>query len=319
MELRDIEIFLTLAEELHFGRTASRLHVSQARISQAIKKQERHIGGALFDRTSRTVKLTPLGSQLHEQLAHGYNIIQAGIQAARTTARGVHGTLVIGTMGALAHEINDVTIRFRTRHPHCELSFREIRTSDPFGSLRSGDVDIALLWLPVREPDLTVGPVVRTSPIYLMMSTRHRYARRPAVCLEDLADCVVPQATTAVPAYWEEALNPFHTPSGRPIPRGPKVATWQEVLAAVSAGDAVMPIQAEASRYYNWPDIAYVPIQDAPPSEWALIWRSAAETPLVRAYAQATRDTPIPDTPGHSSPPPAPPSQQSNKEGSSVS
>ncbi|MGW8882036.1 LysR family transcriptional regulator, partial [Streptomyces mirabilis] len=68
MELRDIEIFLTLAEELHFGRTAARLHVSPARVSQAIKKQERRIGGALFDRTSHHVRLTPLGRQLYDDL-----------------------------------------------------------------------------------------------------------------------------------------------------------------------------------------------------------------------------------------------------------
>ncbi|MGH3486399.1 MAG: LysR family transcriptional regulator [Actinopolymorphaceae bacterium] len=69
MELRDIEIFLTLAEELHFGRTAARLHVTTARVSQAVKKQERHIGGALFDRTNRAVKLTPLGVQLRRPAA----------------------------------------------------------------------------------------------------------------------------------------------------------------------------------------------------------------------------------------------------------
>lgn len=61
VELRDIEIFLVLAEELHFGRTAQRLHVSQARVSQAIKKQERRIGAELFTRTSRTVHLTEVG------------------------------------------------------------------------------------------------------------------------------------------------------------------------------------------------------------------------------------------------------------------
>lgn len=287
VELRDIEIFLTLADELHFGRTAERLRVSPARVSQAIALQERRIGAALFDRTSRRVTLTPIGIRLRDDLATAYDGIRAGLDAARTAARGLAGTLSIGTMGALAHEIADVIAGFRGRHPHCDLAFREIRISDPFGPLRSGEVDIALLWLPVREPDLTVGPVVRTSPIHLMMSTDHPYARRETVCLEDLADCVVPQSARPVPAYWEEALSPLHTPSGRPIPRGPAVASWQEVLAVVAAGAAVVPIQAEASRYYAWPDIAYVPIRDAQPSRWALIWRSAGETALVRAFAEA--------------------------------
>jgi len=286
LELRDIEIFLTLAEELHFGRTAERLRVSPARVSQAIALQERRIGAALFDRTSRRVALTPIGARLRDDLTTGYRNIQAGLDAARTAARGVAGTLRLGTMGALAHEIADATAQFRVRYPQCELTFREVRISDPFGPLRSGEVDIALLWLPVREPDLTVGPVVRQSPIYLMMSVDHPYARRESVRLEDLAECVVPRSAQPVPEYWEAALSPFHTPSGRPIPRGPAVATWQEVLAAVSAGTAVLPIQAEASRYYAWPDIAYVPIRDAEPSRWALIWRTAGETALVRAFAQ---------------------------------
>ncbi|MGI5524918.1 LysR family transcriptional regulator [Micromonospora sp. CA-259024] len=66
MELRDIEIFLTLAEELHFTRTAERLHVTQARVSQAIKKQERRIGAALFERNNRNVALTPIDQRLFD-------------------------------------------------------------------------------------------------------------------------------------------------------------------------------------------------------------------------------------------------------------
>ena len=69
MELREIEIFLILAEELHFGRAAERLYVSQARVSQAISQQERHLGGALFDRSNRRqIRLTPLGRQLRDDL-----------------------------------------------------------------------------------------------------------------------------------------------------------------------------------------------------------------------------------------------------------
>lgn len=68
MELRDIEIFLTLAEELHFGRSAERLHVSPARVSQAIKKQERAIGAQLFERTSHHVRMAPVGEVLLQRL-----------------------------------------------------------------------------------------------------------------------------------------------------------------------------------------------------------------------------------------------------------
>ena len=84
MELRDIEVFLTLAEELHFGRTAERLHVTPARVSQAIKKQERAIGAELFERTTRAVRLTPIGEQLRDDLELGYCQIRQAIGGANT-------------------------------------------------------------------------------------------------------------------------------------------------------------------------------------------------------------------------------------------
>lgn len=101
MELRDIEIFLTLAEELHFGRTAARLHVSTARISRSIKQQERRIGAALFARTSRSVQLTPVGQQLRDDLRPVYDGLHESIQRAWLVARGSSEVLRIGMIATL--------------------------------------------------------------------------------------------------------------------------------------------------------------------------------------------------------------------------
>lgn len=290
MELRDIEIFLALAEELHFGRTAERLHISQARVSQAIAKQERRIGATLFERTSRRVVLTPIGARLRDDLEAGYTRIRDGLETAATTARSSQGTLTLGTMGALAHDITDVTGRFRARHPGCELRFREIQIGHPFRQLRSGEVDLALIWLPVHEADLTVGPVLRARPLVLLVGASHPLARRTSVCMEDLGDCTVLMPSGPVPEYWYEALVPTHTPGGRLIRRGPQVATWQEGLAAVAAGEFVTPVQAEAAHYYRWPELVFLPIQDAALGEWALVWRTAGETALTRAFVQTAQD-----------------------------
>ncbi|MEV5833575.1 LysR family transcriptional regulator [Nocardia sp. NPDC052112] len=88
MELRDIEIFLALAEELHFGRAAQRLHLSQARISQSIKAQERYYGATLVDRANRRdIRLTPLGQQLHADLRPAHRaLLQAQERARRVAA-----------------------------------------------------------------------------------------------------------------------------------------------------------------------------------------------------------------------------------------
>lgn len=290
VELRDIEIFLTLAEELHFGRTAERLHVTQARVSQAIAKQERRIGAALFERTSRQVVLTPLGARLREDLQAGYERIRGGMETAMETARGVRGSLRLGIFGPNAHDLAPVTKLFRQRYPSCDLSFHEVGISDPFGPLRTGQVDVQTCWLPVREPDLAVGPVIFEGPMSLMVSDDHPLAGRGQVRLEDLSDCVLPAIPEPAPHYWVEAVEPFRTPSGRPIPRGPQVTTFQEVIGFVLTSGLAAVVHADGPRYYQRPGIVYLPIEDAPPGRWALIWRAAAETELVRAYVRAAEE-----------------------------
>lgn len=302
MELRDIEIFLTLAEELHFGRTAERLHVTQARVSQAIAKQERRIGAALFERTSRRVALTPLGEQLRDDLKAGYERILGGLDAARQAARGARGSLRLGVFGSLAHELAPATALFRERHPGCALSFHEVHFSDPFGPLRAGRVDLQLCWLPVREPDVTVGPVVLAGPLYLMLSGSHPLADRGSARLEDFADCVFPAVEQTVPRYWVEAVIPFHTPSGRPVPRGPVVRTFQEIEGFVASGVLSAVVHFDGPRYYQRPGIVYLPVEDAPPGRWALIWRAGAETEQTGAYVRACEDALT--TPGRASPVP---------------
>jgi DNA-binding transcriptional LysR family regulator len=290
MELRDIEIFLTLAEELHFGRTADRLHVSQARVSQSIARQERRIGARLFARSSRRVELTPIGAQLRDDLSAGYQQIVEGTRAATAAARGTARTLHLGLHGPQVHYYAHVIDLFRARHPEVRLRVQEINFTDPFGPLRNGSIEVATCWLPVREPDLTVGPVISSEPLVLMVGTGHPLAGRDRVGMEDLADWPLPHAAGPVPEYWQQALVPTRTPQGRPIRRGPEVSSIQEVAAVVAAGEAICLVHAEAAQFYRWPGLRYLHLYDAPMGSWALIWPTAGETALVRALADAVRD-----------------------------
>lgn len=292
MELRDIEIFLTLAEELHFGRTAERLRVSQARVSQSIKQQERRIGGALFERTSRSVRLTPLGERLRTRLDAGYGEIMAGLDEASATARGQVGTLTVGTFDAHAQEIAAVLDLFRQRHPQCELRMREILPTDPFGGLRSGRLDVGVLWLPVREPDLAVGPELFTEPLVLAVAPDHPLARRDHVEMEDLGDHPVVYPDGPVPDYVWEAHSPSVTPAGRPIRSGAAVATLAEAFTAISAGGVISPVGSYSAVSRVRRDITFVPIIDGPVLRYAPVWRRAGVTPLVSAFLRAVADAP---------------------------
>jgi len=294
MERREMEIFLTLAEELHFGRTAQRLLVSQARVSQTIKKLERRIGALLFERTSRHVALTPIGAGLRDDLAPAQRRIEEGVARAVAAGRAVDGVLRIGFEAPGIADLAGDVLGSYARGGR-EVRIREADFSDPFGLLRGGDVDVLVTLLPVDEPDLTVGPVLLTEPMVLAVAARHPLARRGAVTLDDLGRDTVLRAARPPPPYWVEPPQPWFTPDGAPLRRGPVAGTFQELLALVSTGKGVCPLAAHAATYFSQPKIVFVPFADGPPVSWALVWRTAGETALVRALAEVVSGPRPPD------------------------
>ncbi|MEV0246067.1 LysR family transcriptional regulator [Nocardia sp. NPDC050712] len=270
MELRDIEIFLTLAEELHFGRTAERLHISTPRVSQTIAKQERRIGAPLFERTSRKVTLTPLGEQLRDDLRAGYRRILDGVESAASAARGGPETLTLGVLGPMWQDLAPITALFRTRCPSVRLRMREVRIDDPFALVRSGEVDVALLAMPVLEADLETGPPAFTEPIVLVVGHAHALAGRTSVTLAEIAEYEVLPSGLPLPDYWEKSFSPLPArESDAPQP------TREEILFAVSAGDAVAFACGQAIKYYDRGEAVYLPIEESPTLSWGLVHRAA--------------------------------------------
>ena len=290
VEQRDIEIFLTLAEELHFGRTAERLHVSTARVSQTIKKLERRIGTALFERTSRRVALTPIGRRLDDDLRPAYQQIREGIDRAIAAGRGVEGVLRVGFVGtAVGQFLHQVAETFHARYPDCQVQIREARYTDFLELLRADEIDVMLVPVPVHEPDLASSPVLFREPTVLAVSARHPLARRASISLEDLAAEKVLRPRS-IPDYMDESLVPRQTPAGKPIERGPDFSTVQEMLSLIGAGKGIFPVPAHARRYDTRPDITYIPIRDGLPRERRLTWRITAETSRIRAFNQTVRE-----------------------------
>ncbi|WP_426513578.1 LysR substrate-binding domain-containing protein [Dactylosporangium sp. McL0621] len=290
MELRDIEMFLTLAEELHFGRTAARLHVSQARVSQAISRQERRLGAQLFDRANRRqIHLTPFGRQLRDDLQPVYAGLRDTLERARLAAQGITAVLRVGMLPVNAHDFRPYWETFRSRHPQWKLRIRHAPFIDSFAGLRRGDVDVLVSWLPVEEPDITVGPVLIAEPRILAVAAGHELTRRASVTLEMVSDYRLPTAGIA-PEYWFDAYIPPYSPGGRRIERSLLVANNEEVLALISTGEIVTPYPIHMIRYSPRPDIAYLPIRDIAPLAYAAVWRSESENDLIRALARTIRD-----------------------------
>ncbi|UQW99296.1 LysR family transcriptional regulator [Streptomyces sp. RerS4] len=287
MERYEIEVFLALAEELHFRRTAERLGLAQGRTSQVVKKLERRIGAPLFVRTSRSVALTALGVQFRDDLLPGHRQIQHAVARAVEAARMGTSVLRVGYSGAfVAKVLLRAADTFATRFPGSRVEIKEIQIGDPFGPIRAGHVDLQVTERPLDEPDLTPGPVLLSRPRVLMVPTGHAFARRSSLSLEDLADTELVTITGPVPLYWLDYHFPRFTPQGRLIPQGPAATYWPEVLPLISAGAGVSPAADIAEQYYAHPGVTWVPFHDADPIEYSFVWRTSHVTDQMRAFAE---------------------------------
>jgi DNA-binding transcriptional LysR family regulator len=150
VELRELRLFLTLGEELHFGRTAQRLHLTPSRVSQTLRGLEHKLGGQLLHRTSRRVALTPLGARFLAEIGPVCDQLAGVIERTHAASRGLHGTLRLGLLAANSGgpHLTPIIAAFEDRYPGCDLQVSEVFFTDPLGSLRRGDVDLLATRLP---------------------------------------------------------------------------------------------------------------------------------------------------------------------------
>ncbi|SCE93863.1 DNA-binding transcriptional regulator, LysR family [Micromonospora coriariae] len=289
LERYEVETFLTLAEELHFGRTAERLRVSTGRVSHVIKKLERQIGAPLFARTSRVVQLTPIGRQLADDLAPHVAGIDEAVRRAVDAGRGITGTLRVAFLGEwTAPVLLRAVALFSERHPDCKVEVHEAQLSTTRSGLLDGSTDVLIASYPFDG--MVNGPALLSEGRMLAVAADHPLARERSVSLEVLADHPVVQYPSVTSAEFKRDRTPEHTPSGRPVPKGPAGNTFSEMLTLVAMGRGVLPVGGHTPRYYPRPDVAYVPIHDAPPIERGPVWLASNTTNRVREFVRAATD-----------------------------
>ncbi|QKW33330.1 LysR family transcriptional regulator [Actinomadura sp. NAK00032] len=283
LELADVEVFLALAEELHFRRTAARLLISPARVSQRIQAVEREVGGALFERTSRRVVLTPLGRQLRDALLPAHGQFIAGITAARASARAAAGLLRIGFTETTGGQDLDRLVRDLERsHPGIEASLREIAVPAPLDALRHDRVDVLVDWLTFDAPDITLGPALAEYSRVLLVAADHPLADRSRISFEEVADYEVNDMPRNDGG--NRPFFPDRTRSGRRLRLHP-VSTWNEAQSSVARHKSVHVTVTLVTRTMARTDLALVPIDDLPPLRLGLLWRTAHENARIRALA----------------------------------
>jgi DNA-binding transcriptional LysR family regulator len=291
VELRELRVFLAVAEELHFGRAAERLQMNRSRVSQIINGLEAKVGGRLFERTSRRVGLTPVGERLRDNLAEPYSQLERGFCDAREVAVGVAGTLRVGLYARVncgPHWL-EIVRTFRARHPDCAVRIVDTKFDPSYLEiLRRGEVDMLAIRLPVSDADLTVGPILSRERRVVLVAKDDALAKRESVCVEDCAERTISDAP-ALPREMLDAWFPPVTPSGRRLRRMP-IRSFEDALLLVAGGEIIHPTVASFLDYYIHDGVVAVPIRDLPPSETALVWVTANRSPNIGAFARAAGD-----------------------------
>jgi DNA-binding transcriptional LysR family regulator len=186
MELRQIRSFLSIAETLHFGRTAEMIHLSQPALSLQIRALEDEIGVRLFERNRRKTALTAAGVAFREDATGALLRLDQAVHKAKLAASGKLGSLRIGFVSTAGNEIVPAIIRqFRELNAEVEFFLRNILTIDQIQMLEAGSLDIGFLRLPIGEHSGLEVVTVHREPFVLVVPSSHKLAKRKRVRLRE--------------------------------------------------------------------------------------------------------------------------------------
>ena len=294
VELRELRLFLTLAEELHFGRAAESLQLTPSRVSQSLRALEDKLGAPLLFRTSRHVRLTPAGERFLRDVAPVIEQLDGVLERNNATARSLEGTLRLGVLSGPAGgpHVVEIINAFESTHPECSVEVAQMSWDDPVGSLREGEVEVMATWVPLEQPDLVVGPTLSRQPRVLAVAHDHPLAGRDAVDVEELAEHRVVRFDKW-PSELREAAVPSRTPKGHPI-HGTAVGVGDRALLGlpvrIARGELVFPTVESATPYMGELNLAFIPITGMAPLCSALVWRRPARDPKLRAFIRVARN-----------------------------
>ncbi len=188
MEIRHVAAFLAVAEELHFGRAARRLRMAQPPLSQRIRALERELGVALFERNTRSVRLTSAGQAFLDPARRVLDDLDLATRAARAGGRGEYGRVTVGFAGASAHESLPLLTRaVRASHPGIELVLRgQTYANTALARVADGSLDLGFVRSPAPQPGVATR-IVDEEEMLCALPADHRLARHDRVPVGELA------------------------------------------------------------------------------------------------------------------------------------
>jgi DNA-binding transcriptional LysR family regulator len=287
MELRHLRYFVTLAEELHFGRAADRLHIAQPPLSQQIRQLELELGFQLFHRTKRTVRLTDAGQVFLAEVQQILNHLDRAIQTGRQTSRGEIGQLVIGFVSSAAYNVLPKLLAlFRADAPEVTIALHELTTDQQLDWLREGRIDIGVLRPPVEDSIFGTATIFRES-LVLALPENHPLTQHPLISLRSLSQepfIVFPRSFA--PTLYDTIISLCQQAGFSPtvVQEAIQMQTIVSLVAA-NLGIAIVPASLQ---HLQRTGVVYKAIEEPVPEiETMLAWRRSEPSMTVQRFLEA--------------------------------
>ncbi|WP_052848826.1 LysR family transcriptional regulator [Streptomyces avicenniae] len=286
---RHLRHFLAVADELHFGRAAERLGMAQPPLSQSVQRLERELGVELFDRSRRSITLTPAGRLLVDE-AHGVLAADARLRAVMTGVRdGSLGTLRAGVPpDTPATALRELLRRTAGQAPGLEVDLHELTSAEQARALAEGRLDVGLLQQPFEAPELTRGPSV-AHRVGVVVPRLSPLARRDAPALADLAGHALILPPRAAAPGWHDHVLDTCREHGYAPPRVRHAGNPDFALGLVLAGQGVALAPEELAR--RQPRVAWRPLAGQPLTATVTpVWPSRSPHPAAPRFAAVAAD-----------------------------
>jgi DNA-binding transcriptional LysR family regulator len=289
MELRHFRYFVAVAEELHFGRAAARVHIAQPPLSQQIRQLEQELGVVLFHRTKRRVELAPAGRALLEHARQILEETERAKRAAQRAGRGETGRLAIGFQASADLDLLPRVLRlWRARFPDVEVDLQALLTGAQIDALCHGRIHVGFVRGPIDETGLVVESIQR-EPMVAVLPEAHRLARRRRVRLADLAtETMILFPRPTAPGYFDLIMGACRRAGFTPRLLHP--GSMQTNLGLVSAGLGVSLMPASI-RNLQRTGVVHRPLAPPVPQvELAMVHPRDEPSAVVAAFLATVRE-----------------------------
>lgn len=290
MELRHLRYFVTVAEELNFGRAAERLYISQPPLSRQIHQLEAEVGTPLFTRSNRSVELTDAGLAFLKDARSILGDVDSAVQNTRRIGRGEKGWFGVGFVPSAIYDVVPTILRrFREQYPDVELVLRELPGTEHWKALRDKQIHVGFLRLPLEENGIQHEPIARDT-LMIALPSYHRMASCQSLDLKEMAHESFILFPNQPESHFAEYIIQICRDAGFEPNVVQKTGEIQTAVSLVAAGIGVVIVPSSA-RNLRREGVIYRPIKDpAPTIELTMSYRKDDPSSILPNFIKIARE-----------------------------